>query len=180
MYKRQAENKEGVRLTSVVMGGKNSDKRYAANLKNLRTGFTKVDADPTLAVAYKKPANVQHVAMTSPKSAFTDKPERGAARQVVAQAPRAKAPRSSFNHVSYRGEGVRSGMVSAVYHMPAAPTEAPVTAEPAVTTIPTPQVDVSSLTSARTTMDRGPAANEPEMTRPTVAAAPAPVRFQNE
>jgi len=103
-----AENEEGVRLTSIVLGGKDSDRRYAANLRNLRNGFAEVNNNPQYATVYRSQPDVTLVAAASPSSAFADaaKPRAGGRqrRPEVVQVANAEdsRPRSRFNKTGSR------------------------------------------------------------------------------
>jgi len=154
-----AENAFGVRLTSIVLGGKDSDRRYAANLKNLRNGFAEVDSNPQYAAVFKKPDDRTLYASVSPSSAFAEaaKRERGNKRgpavTVTAQAdrPSDRQPKGSFNKASYRKQRERAPSVAPI-------ALAPVDLQAA---LPVDQVSVAALVDVREAV--------------VASAAPAPV-----
>lgn len=96
-----AQNADGVRLVSVVLGGTGSDNRYAANLKNLRSGFAKLDESPQFAAVYKGGAErAELVAAVSPTSAFGEAAKRnrqGATAGTLYAQARAAALQTRFN-----------------------------------------------------------------------------------
>ncbi len=140
-----AENKDGVRLTSIVLGGKDSDRRYAANLKNLRTGFAEVQSNPQYAAVFRKPEDRTLYASVSPSSAFAEASKRergnkrGPAATVVAEAE-SKQPRGSFNRASYRKQRERAPVIAPVAAL------APVDLQAA---LPVDQVSMTALVDVR-------------------------------
>lgn len=139
-----AENGEGVRLTSVVLGGRDSDRRYAANLRNLREGFRQVHENPVYATVYRVQPDVPLVAAASPSSAFADasKPRAASrARKPDIQVARAdeSRPRGSFNS-------------KAAVRTPRERRPAPVAEPRHVSFTPEPGVDTATLRTALSVM----------------------------
>lgn len=101
-----AQNKDGVRLVSVVLGARSSDTRYAATYRNFSKSYEKMKEDPQLAAVFQTEKDVASVAVTSPKIAFADlagKKEKGAkpARTYVAQNDESR-PTNGFQRTSTR------------------------------------------------------------------------------
>jgi len=109
-----AENRDGVRLSSIVLGGRTSDSRYAANLKNLRDGFAQVKADPQLAQGYTHKGGFVTVAAVSPASAFAEKGRAGKYGPSYNVAQKDVSPRSRFNKAGHRHDAAPSGGVVTV------------------------------------------------------------------
>lgn len=99
-----AQNADGVRLTSVVLGGRTSDARYAANLKNLRDGFSKLDENPAYAAAYTGNSNKTLLASVSPVSAFNEPAAKGRKPATEIRMAKAKdpSPQGAFRKAAYR------------------------------------------------------------------------------
>ncbi len=95
-----SENKDGVRMVSVVLGARNSDSRYAANRRNLRNSYAKLEEHPELAVAYNKPDKVM-LASISPSAAFAEaskrRPQRAERSHIARDEDR---PHRSFRKAS--------------------------------------------------------------------------------
>lgn len=154
-----AENADGVRLTSIVLGGKDSDKRYAANLRNLRGSFARLDENPQYAAVYKHAEEKIFYAAVSPSAAFGEVERKGRARRsvdatVTAQADR-QTPRGNFNRVGLRQQQRTTPPPAAEYQsaLPAALT---------ATLSIQQQIDMNALTAL------------PDLVTVTADAAPRP------
>lgn len=145
-----AENKDGVRLVSVVMGARNGDSRYAANQKNLRTSFARLDEKPEFGVAFNKDNDKKMVAVVSPSSAFAEASRRRGSkseRTMVAKAEEER-PRRSFHKATHRKQVLAALDASAAVDLSALRS-------------PAPDLTVSDAPS----LLRGP---EPEISRPSL------------
>lgn len=120
-----AQNKDGVRLVSVVLGSRNSDTRYAATYKNFSRSYEKLKDNPELAAVFQTEKDVASVAVTSPKIAFSDlaaKKGKDAkpARTLVARNDETR-PTQGFRRATHRPHTPARAAIAAL-HTPAATT----------------------------------------------------------
>lgn len=152
-----AQNMEGVRLTSVVLGGRDSDSRYVANLKNLRGSFAKLDSDPQFAAVYRGAAPETMVAAVSPAAAFAE-PKAGKRADPARAFAHASSepPRQRFNRASQQ----RSTNPAPAVQVAARPA---MKVEDIPAFVPVEAIDISAL-SSHVALDT-PAPEQPEIQR---------------
>jgi D-alanyl-D-alanine carboxypeptidase len=99
-----SENKDGVRLVSVVMGARNPDTRYAANTRNLKASYAKLDGNPHYAARFEKPSEKTMLATVSPAKAFEAVSKKKGRRDEPVQVARndEERPREKFKKASHR------------------------------------------------------------------------------
>lgn len=99
-----SENKEGVRLVSVVMGARSNEARYAVNTRNLKASYAKLDDSPLYAVRYEKPAEKTMLATVSPAKAFEEVSKKKGRKGEPVQVARndEERPREKFTKTSRR------------------------------------------------------------------------------
>lgn len=101
-----SENKDGVRLVSVVMGARNPDTRYAANTRNLKDSYAKLkpDGNPHYAARFEKPSEKTMLATVSPAKAFEAVSKKKGRRDEPVQVARndEERPREKFTKASHR------------------------------------------------------------------------------
>ncbi len=160
-----SENKDGVRLVSVVMGARNPDTRYAANTRNLKDSYAKLKqgGNPHYAARFEKPSEKTMLATVSPAKAFAEVSNKKGRRDEPVQVARndEERPREKFKKASHRRDNKRD--------------ETPVVADllrtPSVVGVADnrdyTQIDIGPLVPA------APTPQEPARTAPPLPRAPA-------
>ncbi len=99
-----SENKDGVRLVSVVMGARGNEARYAANARNLKAGYAALEDNPLYAAKFDKSAEKTMLATVSPTKAFAEVSKKKGRKGEPVQVARndEERPREKFTKASRR------------------------------------------------------------------------------
>lgn len=111
-----SENKDGVRLISVVMGARSNEARYAANTRNLKAGYAALEDSPLYAAKFEKPSEKKTMLATvSPARAFEEVSKKKGRKGEPVQVARndEERPREKFTRASHRRNRERDEMLVA-------------------------------------------------------------------
>lgn len=159
-----SENKDGVRLVSVVMGARGNEARYAANARNLKASYAKLDENPLYAAKFEKPSEKKTMLATvSPAKAFEEVSKKKGRKGEPVQVARndEERPREKFKKASHRRDN-KSAETSAVANLLRTPSVVGVADNRDYT-----QIDMGPLVPA------APTPQEPARTAPPLPRAPA-------